>query len=100
MDHDSARLGALRAAGIGFTRASWSAYRIMKGVISASVSAGSSHRVASVMWAAVVTVEAGWAPTGAGPSSASAMSGTNGPSGRSARVMGASRHETTTGAFW
>src|SRR5215470_16510420 len=36
----------------------------MKGVISASVSAGSSQRVASVTWTANVTVPAGWAQTG------------------------------------
>src|SRR5262249_14040337 len=36
----------------------------MKGVISASVSAGSSQRVASVTWTANVTVPAGWAKTG------------------------------------
>src|SRR5215467_10458311 len=36
----------------------------MNGVISASVSAGSSQRVASVTWTANVTVPAGWAKTG------------------------------------
>src|SRR5215831_20495989 len=36
----------------------------MNGVISASVSAGSSQRVASVTWTANVTVPAGWARTG------------------------------------
>src|SRR5215470_12135645 len=36
----------------------------MKGVISASVSAGSSQRVASVTWTANVTVLVGWAKTG------------------------------------
>ena len=36
----------------------------MNGVISASVSAGSSQRVASVTWTAKVTVPAGWAEAG------------------------------------
>ena len=44
--HDSASDGVLRPPGIGFTSASCSAYMTMNGVISASVSAVSSQRVA------------------------------------------------------
>src|SRR5688572_18218922 len=46
--HDSARLGVVMPAGIGFTIASWMAYMTMYGVLNASVSAGSSHLAASV----------------------------------------------------
>ena len=46
--HDSARLGVISPAGIGLAMASWTAYMTMKGVLNASVSAGSSHRAASV----------------------------------------------------
>src|SRR5262245_47241439 len=101
MLHDSARLGVLMPPGIGFTSASCSAYKIMNGVISASVSAGSSQRVASVTWAPTVTVPAGWASTGAAQSHPSAARGQASAAscqasaadrtiGRSARVMGAS----------
>jgi hypothetical protein len=47
----------------------------MKGVISESVSAGSSQRVASVTWTAKVTVPAGCAAAGAAESVASITSG-------------------------
>ena len=57
----------------------------MNGVISESVSAGSSQRVASVMWAAVVTVPLGCAPAEVAQHSASTATGT---SDRSARVIG------------
>ena len=46
--HDSARLGVVSPAGIGFTIASWIAYMTMNGVLNASVSAGSSQREARV----------------------------------------------------
>ena len=46
--HDSARLGAIRFPGIGFTSASWIAYITQNGVICPIVSAGSNHIGASV----------------------------------------------------
>jgi hypothetical protein len=48
MLHDSARLGAMLLPGIGFTIASWSAYRNMNGVMSPGVSAGSKSVGAKV----------------------------------------------------
>src|SRR5215813_9903109 len=62
--HDSARLGVLGPAGIGFTSASWSAYSTMNGVMIPSVSAGSSQRDASVMWMPHVIVPSGAAAAG------------------------------------
>src|SRR6266850_82361 len=57
----------------------------MNGVISESVSAGSSQRVASVMCAATATVPPGCAPAGAAQHSASTAIRT---SGRTARGIG------------
>jgi len=48
MLHDSASEAVVSPLGIGFTSASCSAYMTMNGVISASVSAVSSQRVARV----------------------------------------------------
>ena len=70
MLHDSASEGVLSPLGIGFTSASCSAYMTMKGVISASVSAVSSQRVASVTCTPHVTVPVGSAPTAPGDSGA------------------------------
>src|SRR5262245_9046365 len=52
--------------GIGLTSASWIAYSTMNGLMNASVSAGSSHRGASVTWRPHVSVPAGEA-IAAGP---------------------------------
>src|SRR2546425_256116 len=71
MLHDSARHGVLIPAGIGLTSASCSAYMTMNGVISASVSPGSSHRDASVTCAAHVIVPVGSAAAGTANRSAS-----------------------------
>ena len=60
--HDSARLFALGPDGIGLSSASWIAYRVRKGLIEPSVSAGSSQRGARVKCTAQVI----W-PAGAGP---------------------------------
>src|SRR5262249_60489010 len=57
--HDSARLGAMCLPGIGFSMASWSAYRTMKGVMSPGVSAGSNKVGARVKWSAQVIWPAG-----------------------------------------
>src|SRR5262245_3539633 len=57
--HDSARLAVLGPAGMGFTIASCRAYSTMNGVMMPSVSAGSSHREASVMWTPHVMVPSG-----------------------------------------
>src|SRR5262249_19198109 len=62
--HDSARLGVLSPAGIGFTRASWIAYSTMNGLMKASVSLGSSQRAASVTWSPHVSVPSGAAAAG------------------------------------
>ena len=64
-DHDSARLGVFSPPGIGFTSASWMAYSTMNGVMNASVSLGSSQRVASVTWTPQVIVPSGAAAAGA-----------------------------------
>src|SRR5438093_1641375 len=58
---DSARLGAIAWPGMGFTSPSWSAYRIMKGVMMPVVSAGSNHAGASEAWTAHVIVPSGTA---------------------------------------
>src|SRR2546425_563808 len=71
MLHDSARHGVLIPAGIGLTSASCSAYMTMNGVISASVSPGSSHRDASVTCAAHVIVPLGSGAAGTANPSAS-----------------------------
>src|SRR2546426_7260889 len=71
MLHDSARHGVLIPAGIGLTSASCSAYMTMNGVVSASVSPGSSHRDASVTCAAHVIVPLGSAAAGTANPSAS-----------------------------
>src|SRR6266540_4159461 len=62
--HDSARLGVLSPAGIGFTSASWMAYSTMNGLMNASVSIGSSQREARVTWSPQVSVPSGAAPAG------------------------------------
>ena len=59
MLHDSASDGVLRPPGMGFTSASCNAYMTMNGVISASVSAVSSQRVAKVTWTPHVMVPVG-----------------------------------------
>jgi hypothetical protein len=64
MLHDSAREAVLSPLGIGFTSASCSAYMTMNGVISASVSAVSSQRVARMTCTPHVIVPVGSAPTG------------------------------------
>src|SRR6266850_3752989 len=74
--HDSARLGVLSPAGIGFTSASWMAYSTMNGVMNASVSLGSSQRVARVTCTPQVSVPSGAAmaaPERAVSSNASAI---------------------------
>src|SRR5206468_9477534 len=66
---DSARLGVVWPAGIGFTSASWIAYRTLNGVMADSVSPGSSQRGASVTWKAYVTWP--W-----GPAASAVLTGT------------------------
>ncbi len=85
--HDSARLGVLRLPGIGLTSASCSAYITMNGVISASVSAVSSQRLASVTWTAHVMVPVGSAAAAA---AGSRTSMTSQITVRTIRVIGAS----------
>src|SRR5205823_12946937 len=70
--HDSARLGAMLLPGIGFTSASCSAYRRMKGVMRPGVSAGSKNVGASVKWVAHVICPSAAPGDGPGASSASA----------------------------
>jgi hypothetical protein len=62
--HDSARLGVLSPAGIGFTSASWIAYSTMNGLMNASVSEGSSHFPTRVTWSPQVIVPSGAAAAG------------------------------------
>src|SRR2546422_2967459 len=76
--HDSARLGVLSPAGIGFTSASWIAYSTMNGLMNASVSLGSSHFAARVTWSPHVSVPSGAAT--AGPAMAASNSTTIGTS--------------------
>ena len=88
--HDSARLGVFQPAGIGFTSASWSAYRNMNGVMMPSVSAGSSQRDASVMCTPQVTVPSGAAEAGRGdPKNVRQVMNAR-PSGMMTRLMGTS----------
>ncbi len=72
--HDSARLGVLSPAGIGFTTASWMAYSTMNGLMNASVSPGSSQRAARVTCSPHVSVPSGAAA--AGPATAASNSRT------------------------
>src|SRR5262249_31458884 len=57
--HDSARAGPIRSPGSGRTTASWSAYRMPKGVIWAGVSAGSNQLGLSVTGMAYTSSPAG-----------------------------------------
>ena len=63
--HASASDGVLSPAGMGFTSASWIAYRTMNGLMNASVSLGSSHLAASVTCRPQVSVPSGAAWAGA-----------------------------------
>jgi hypothetical protein len=53
-------------AGMGLSMASWTAYMTMKGVLKASVSAGSSQRAARVTWSAHRISRRGLAALGPG----------------------------------
>src|SRR5262249_52310784 len=65
--HDSARAGAQALPGMGFTSASWRAYRVRNGVITPGVSAGSNHVGASVTVMANVICPAGASERPSGP---------------------------------
>ena len=60
-DQDSARLGASVWPGMGFTRASWRAYKNMNGVIMPGVSAGSNQVGDKVTCTPTVNCPLGWA---------------------------------------